>query len=156
MVGLLLQKVSWMEHCQLSPRAQCRCVDVKQLHVRSHSIQQSLCPKSLLRHRASITPISVKRGLKAQSPMLVPPKKHFLSDVCLKALYWMHDYFLLFLIWFMQQESLAFPRTNTQQQSSWLMESIKESIPVLKTYGSQTGPLLAKKKKKMQSFRFYS
>lgn len=27
----------------------------------------------------------------------------------------------------------------------WLMESIKESIPVLKTCGSQTGPLLAKK-----------
>lgn len=63
MVRLLLQKASWIEHCQLSPRAQCRCVGLKQLHVRSHSIQQS--PKSLLRQRASIIPVSVKGGLEA-------------------------------------------------------------------------------------------
>lgn len=131
-------------HCQLPPRAQHRCVGLKQLQVRSHSIQQRLCPKSLLRQRASIIPLSVKGGLQAQCPMWVPPKKHFMSDVYLKVLYWMHDYFLLFLIWPMQQENPALPRTNTQQQSICLMESIKESIPASKTCGSQAEPLLTK------------
>lgn len=146
-----MESLLWKWCCQLSPRAKRRCGHLKQLHMRSCLIQQSLCPKSLLRQRASITSTSVKRALKAQCPILVPSKPQFhkqylskgtLLDACLVS--------FLVLIWLMQQESLELP--GTEQQSIWLMESRKESIPVFKTCGSQTVPLLTT----VQSFRFYS